>query len=377
MSEIEKPREQIFVTQATLPPFEEYVEEIKPLWKSHIITNMGEKHHTFETTLKEYLGIENISLYTNGHSALEGIIEAMELGSDGRKSIITTPYTFASTTHAIVRKGLTPVFADIKRDDYTIDPDSIRDVITEDVCAILPVHVYGMPCDIESIQQIADEFNLKVIYDAAHAFGAMWNGRSLASYGDASMLSFHATKVFNSIEGGAVCFADNKLEKPLNQWKNFGITGPESVEYVGGNAKLTEFNAAMGICNLRHIEESIEKRKSIFKRYYEKLKGVEGITLPNFPNKLEPNYSYMPVLLDKKYKSTRDELFKTLETDDIHARKYFYPLVTDYACYKDRFSANTPIAKNVADNILTLPIYPDLSLKDVDRICAIVAAPQR
>lgn len=367
----------ISVTQATLPPFDEYIEEIKPLWESHWITNMGEKHHEFELMLKEYLNAENISLYTNGHSALEGILEALQLGADGKKNVITTPYTFASTTHAIVRKGLNPVFADINETTFTIDPSSIEELITDDTCAILPVHVYGNPCDVESIQQIADKHGLKVIYDAAHAFGVKWKGESIIRFGDASILSFHATKVFNSIEGGAVCFADTDLEKPLNQWKNFGITGPESVEYIGGNAKLNEFSAAMGICNLRHIEESIAKRKKIFEAYFENLNEVPGIRVFKFPQDAKPNYSYMPILLDEEYVLTRNELFSILAENSILTRKYFFPLVTDYACYKDKFSSsNTPVAKKVADNILTLPMYPDLPLDEVDRICKLIKNPR-
>lgn len=338
---------------------------------------MGEKHHEFELMLKEYLNAENISLYTNGHSALEGILEALQLGADGKKNVITTPYTFASTTHAIVRKGLNPVFADINETTFTIDPSSIEELITDDTCAILPVHVYGNPCDVESIQQIADKHGLKVIYDAAHAFGVKWKGESIIRFGDASILSFHATKVFNSIEGGAVCFADTDLEKPLNQWKNFGITGPESVEYIGGNAKLNEFSAAMGICNLRHIEESIAKRKKIFEAYFENLNEVPGIRVFKFPQDAKPNYSYMPILLDEEYVLTRNELFSILAENSILTRKYFFPLVTDYACYKDKFSSsNTPVAKKVADNILTLPMYPDLPLDEVDRICKLIKNPR-
>lgn len=363
----------ITVTQATLPPFDEYIEEIKPLWESHWITNMGEKHHEFESLLKDYLDVDNISLYTNGHSALEGIIEAMELGSDGRKDVITTPYTFASTTHAIVRKGLNPVFADINDTNFTIDANSIEKLITKDTCAILPVHVYGNPCDAEAIQQIADKYSLKVIYDAAHAFGVKWKNESVVRFGDASILSFHATKVFNSIEGGAVCFADTNLEKPLNQWKNFGITGPESVEHIGGNAKLNEFSAAMGICNLRHIDESIEKRKKVFEAYYENLYGIPGIKVFSFPQEVKPNYSYMPILLDENYTLTRNELSSVLAENNILTRKYFFPLVTDYACYKNQFSSSsTPTAKKVADNILTLPMYPDLPLYEVSRICGLI-----
>ena len=263
----------IWVTRSSMPPLEEYVAEISHLWETHMLTNMGEKHLQFERDLRGYLGVDNIALFVNGHNALECIIEAMGLGSDGRRKVITTPYSFASTTHAIVRKGLEPVFADIKADDYTLDPSKVEELIDDETCAIVPVHVYGNLCDVDAIQEIADRHGLKVIYDAAHAFGVTREGVSAASFGDAAMFSFHATKVFNTIEGGAVCFRDPGLKVLLDQWKNFGITGVESVEYVGGNAKMNEFCAAMGICNLRHLSGEIAKRRAVAERYWERLRA--------------------------------------------------------------------------------------------------------
>lgn len=362
----------ILVARSSMPPFEEYTKEIAPLWESHWLTNMGEKHHQLESDLKSYLGIDNIALFVNGHSALECVLEAMDLHG----KVITTPYTFASTTHAIVRKGLTPVFGDIRPDDYTLDPDKIEALIDDDTCAILPVHVYGNMCDVDAIQAIADRHGLKVIYDAAHSFGARRNGVSSAAFGDASMFSFHATKVFNTIEGGAVCFPDPSLKTCLNQWKNFGITGTESVEYVGGNAKMNEFSAAMGICNLRHLDEEIAKRKTVAERYWERLSGVDGIKLC-IPDErhIRPNYAYMPVVFEDEFGATRDQVFAALAGDDIHARKYFYPLTSDYECYRGRFdSSATPVAAHAASHVLTLPMYADLALEDVDRICDIVLA---
>ncbi len=358
----------ILVTRSSMPPLEEFVREIEPLWESHWLTNMGEKHHQLERSLKEYLGVENIALFTNGHSALECVFEAM--GLHGK--VITTPYTFASTTHAIVRKGLTPVFADIRPDDYTLDPGLIEDLIDEDTCAIVPVHVYGNLCDVDAIQDIADRHGLKVIYDAAHAFGVRRGDVSSASFGDASMFSFHATKVFNTIEGGAVCFRDPGLRDLLNQWKNFGITGPEDVEYVGGNAKMNEFCAAMGICNLRHLDDEIAKRRVVAERYWEHLDGVAGIRVCRPKEGTTSNYAYLPVVFEDEFGSTRDDVYMALKREGVFSRKYFYPLITDFACYRGRFdSSSTPVAAHVADRVLTLPMYADLPLDEVDHICRV------
>lgn len=359
------------VTRSSMPPLDEYVEEIAPLWESHWLTNMGEKHAEFENRLKDYLNVENICLYTNGHSALECALEALQL----QGKVITTPYSFASTTHAIVRKGLTPVFADIKPEDCTINPDEIEKLIDADTCAIVPVHVYGNLCDVDAIQEIALKHNLKVVYDAAHAFGVEKDGKSAASFGDMSMFSFHAAKVFNTIEGGALCFADPNLKPVLDQWKNFGITSPETVEYIGGNAKMNEFCAAMGICNLRHLPDEISKREAIAKRYWSNLDNIEGIRLFKPPAGIKSNYSYMPVLFERPFRINRNEVFGLLDKEGIKTRKYFYPLISEYDCYSGKFdSSQTPVAKHVSDHILTLPMYADLSLPDVDRICDIIIA---
>lgn len=365
----------ITVTKSSMPPLEEYIAEIAPLWRSHWLTNMGEKHSEFERQLKKRLRVNNIALFTNGHAALECVFEAMEL----RGKVITTPFTFASTVHAIVRKGLEPVFADINPNNFTINPESVERLIDDDTCAIVPVHVYGNLCDINAIDQLASDRGIRVIYDAAHAFGVerfdpisnKW--RNVASDGDASMFSFHATKAFNTIEGGAVCFRDAKLKPILDQWKNFGITGPESVEYVGSNAKMNEFCAAMGICNLRHFDEEIGKRRRIAERYWELLSDVRGILLCKPNDNVRYNYAYLPVVFDDSFGATRDEVFNTLANEGIGARKYFFPLVSDYDCYRERFdSSATPIAKWVSQRVLTLPLYADLEIHDVDQICRIV-----
>lgn len=358
----------IKVTQSSMPKFEEYTEEIKELWQSHWLTNMGLKHRQFEYDLMKYLNVGNVKLFTNGHLALECILTAMNLEGE----VITTPFTFASTTHAIVRCGLTPVFCDINKEDYTMDVDKLESLISEETCAIVPVHVYGNVCNMKEIERIAKKYNLKVIYDAAHTFGIKVNGVGIGNFGDASMFSFHATKVFNTIEGGAVTYNESKLSKVLDDLKNFGITGPESVKYVGGNAKMNEFQAAMGICNLKHVEEEIRKRKTVVERYRKNLGNVKGIKLCKPQDGVESNYAYFPVVFDG-YKLSRDEVFELLKEENIIARKYFYPLTNKFECYKDRFdSGKTPVAEYISNNVLTLPLYADLNLSDVDRICNII-----
>ena len=362
--------ETINVTRSSLPPFEEYCEEIRSIWDSHWLTNMGEKHQRLEQTLQETLGIRNVVLLTNGHLALENILEALDLHGE----IITTPYTFASTTHAIVRCGCTPVFCDIEPETYTIDPAKIEALITDRTVAILPVHVYGNLCDVEAIDRIAKKHGLKVIYDAAHAFGVRKDGVSSACFGDASMFSFHATKVFHTIEGGALCFADDALRQRICDLKNFGIHGPEEVPFVGGNAKMNEFCAAMGLCNLRHLDDWMAMRKAVVERYRAHLEGVPGIRLNREQPGVSSNYAYFPVVFDG-YRYTRDEVFARLGAENIVARKYFYPITNSFDCYRGHpgFDPDaTPIARYIGDRVLTLPLYPELALEDVDRICEII-----
>lgn len=368
----------ILVTRSSMPPLEEYVEEIAPLWESRWLTNMGAEHGKLEAMLKERLRVANLALFTNGHSALECILESLGLPKGGE--VVTTPFTFASTTHAIVRKGLVPVFADVRESDLTLDPEAVEAAITPRTCAIVPVHVYGNLCDVDALADIAERHGLALVYDAAHAFGverlnpATGEWESAASFGDASMFSFHATKVFNTIEGGCVCFRDSLLYDVLNQWKNFGITGPEDVEHVGGNAKMNEFCAAMGVCNLRHLDGEIAKRKAVAERYWENLENVPGLTALRPAEGVRHNYAYLPVLFDPQaFGATRDDVFDALAAEGIGARKYFYPLVSDFACYRSVYSSDrTPVAKRAAERVLTLPMFADLALSDVDRICAIV-----
>lgn len=363
-------KKNILVTQSSMPKIEEYIEEIRDIWETRWLTNMGSKHKQLQAELTKYLGVENLDLLTNGHLALELTIQAMGLTGE----VITTPFTFASTTHAIVRNGLTPVFCDINPVDYTIDVDKIESLITEKTSAIVPVHVYGYICDVETIKLIADKYNLKVIYDAAHTFGVKYKGRGIGSFGDASCFSFHATKVFNTIEGGAVCFSDEALGEEIYNLKNFGIRGPETVSGVGANAKMNEFCAAMGLCNIRHIDEEIIKRKAIVERYRERFSTIKGIKLSPIQEDVVSNYAYFPIVIDEEvFGKNRDCVAEQLAKEGVFARKYFYPLTNAFDCYKDRFSVdNTPVALDVSKKVLTLPLYADLSLVDVDRICNII-----
>ena len=360
----------INVTKSSMPAKEEYLKEIESIWDTHILTNMGPKHAQLQKELKDYLQTENVELLTNGHMALELSLQAMNLQGE----VITTPFTFASTTHAIIRSGLTPVFCDIDPDDFTIDVNKIENLITDRTCAILPVHVYGNICDVEALQKIADQYGLKLLYDAAHTFGETYKGTGIGNFGDASCFSFHATKVFNTIEGGAVTFKDRKLGERLYDLKNFGIHGPESVTAVGANAKMNEFCAAMGLCNLRHVDEEIAKRKMIYDRYTERLSGTNGLKLNAVQKDVRPNYAYYPVVFEEKqFGSTRDEVFAELQKHDIYARKYFYPLTNSFECFNGKYDVSqTPEALHISRRILTLPLYADLDPADADRICDII-----
>ena len=362
----------ILVTRSSMPPMEEYIEEIKELWETHWLTNMGAKHKQFQADLTDYLGVDHVELLTNGHMALELTLQAMNLQGE----VITTPFTFASTTHAIVRNGLTPVFCDIDPVTYTMDAGKIESLITDRTCAIMPVHVYGNVCDVEEIDRIANKYELKVIYDAAHSFGEMYQGKGIGTFGNASCFSFHATKVFNSIEGGAVCYKDEELGEKLYQLKNFGIHNAEEVTGVGANAKMNEFCAAMGLCNLRHVEEEIAKRKKVVERYMQRLQDVPGIQLNTYQKDVKQNYAYFPVVFDEKaFGVSRNEVFQHLAEHGIGARKYFYPLTNSFECFNKAFDVmQTPVALHIAKRVLTLPLYADLPVEDVDRICDLIVS---
>lgn len=364
-------KEHILVTKSSMPPLEEYVKEIEDIWDTHWMTNMGIKHERFQKELIKYLGVENIDLLTNGHMALELSLQALELQGG---EVITTPFTFASTTHAIVRNGLTPVFCDINADDYTIDVSKLENLITDRTCAILPVHVYGNVCNVEEIERVALKHNLKVIYDAAHTFGVEYKGKGIGTFGDVSCFSFHATKVFNCIEGGAVCFRSKHFGEKIYQLKNFGIRNQEIVDGIGANAKMNEFCAAMGLCNLKYIDEEINKRKKVVERYRERLSDVEGIKLNGVQSNVKPNYAYFPVVINEKlFGNNRNQVYSALEKNGIYARKYFYPLTNTFDCFHGIYDVSkTPVAYEISKRILTLPLYADLELNDVNRICDII-----
>lgn len=360
----------IYVTKPYLPPKEEYCSYLDQIWSGNILTNMGPLHNQLEKKLRSFLEVPYVMLFTNGHTSLELLIEAMHLTGE----VITTPFTFASTTHAIVRNGLTPVFCDIRRDDFTIDPEKIEECITEKTSAIVGVHVYGNPCDVQAINRIAERHHLKVIYDAAHAFGECIDGIGIGNFGDETIFSFHATKVFHSVEGGAVVLKDMDMGFRLHQLRNFGITGEEKISSIGANAKMSEFHAAMGLCVLDHFAELIAARKERVLYYEKLLEGIPGIVFNKRHENVTYNYGYMPVLFsDGASGEMRNYVCSALNKEKIYPRKYFFPLTSSCEAYKLHFPIQeTPIATSIASNILCLPLYPDLSFEDIERICGII-----
>lgn len=367
----------IYVTKATMPSYEEYIDAIKCLWDSHMLTNMGEHHKMLENQLKQFLGVPGILLFSNGHMALELALQAMNLSGE----VITTPFTFASTTHAIVRNRLKPVFCDINPNDYTMDTDHLESLITNQTTAIVPVHVYGNVCNVKAIEHIAKKYDLKVIYDAAHAFGVTVDGAGIGTFGNASIFSFHATKAFNTIEGGAVVLSDKALGYKLYKLKNFGIMDEETIDGVGANAKMNEFQAIMGLCNLKRFEEDTNKRKLLVETYRNRLGRIDGIQILKDQRdaNIKSNYTYFPVVFDEKtFGYSRNEICEQLNKENIYPRKYFYPLTNSFQCYQGRFDINqTPVALHIAKRVLTLPLYTDLTIEEVDNICDIILSIQR
>lgn len=366
----EKP---VYVVKPSLPPLEEYVREICDMWETGILTHTGPKHVRLQSELEKFMEADHVSLFANGHLALELGIEALGLSGE----VITTPFTFGSTVQAVLRNGLTPVFCDINAYDYTIDCDKIEALITDKTSAILPVHVYGNLCDADRIRSIADRYHLRVIYDAAHAFGEVYKGRSVAALGDMSMFSFHATKVFHTVEGGCLTFSDAYADKIpyLNGLKQFGqILHTDETPYTGTNAKMTEMHAAMGLCNLAHVKTYIKKRKLVADRYRMRLDGIAGIRLCPVQEGVVSNYAYVPVVFEhEKTGISRDEIQVYLEKHHIFARRYFYPLCSEFACcIRKGLKAHVPVASYISRRVLTLPCYPDLEIKDVDRICDLI-----
>lgn len=370
---------QINVTTPLMPNLDVYIKKLQQIWESKWITNNGQMTIALQKALQERMGCE-VELFVNGHMALDIAVKALQLQGE----VITTPYTFASTTHALVMNGCTPVFCDIKPEDYTIDENKIEALITEKTTAIVPVHVYGCICNVEKIEKIAAKYDLKVIYDAAHAFDVKLNGKNIASYGDVSMFSFHATKVFNTIEGGALAFKKNDMfANSIRSLRNFGIENEESVISVGLNAKMNEFAGAMGLCNLPLMNEALKRRKQIANQYLETLRQIKGIKTLDYTKMakrgIEYNYAYMPIQVNEEQACySRDELHDFLITKGIGTRKYFYPLVTDFECYRGKFrNANIPIAQETAKQILTLPMSASMSDEDVKRICNALHEMQR
>lgn len=363
--------EKIYVTRPLLPPFEEYVNELRDVFDARFLTNAGPKHQKLEALLKDYLGVKNISLFTNGHMALIVAIKALGLKGE----IITTPFTYASTTHAIAECGCTPVFCDIDPTTLTMDVKKAEQLITERTVALLPVHVYGTACDVKALRRLADKYSLKLIYDAAHTFGVKIDGQGIGNFGDISMFSFHATKVYNTVEGGGLTYADASLKEKIEAIHAFGFkNGSVNADYIGTNAKMTEVSAAMGICNLRHVDDAIESRRKTAEIYDSMLSGIDGITLLHKQPGVESNYAYYPVLFCKeKCGISRDEAAEALQRNDIFPRKYFYPLTSDFNCYKGKFDRGvTPVADHAAENVLVLPLYAGLSSDDAKRICNII-----
>ena len=355
----------IYVTQPYLPPLEEFDEYLKKIWESKWLTNNGQFHQELEKKLCEFLGVKYISLFSNGTLALITALQALRITGE----VITTPFSFVATTHSLWWNGIKPVFCDIDPGSFNLDPDKIEAAITPQTTAILPVHVYGNPCRVEQIQKIADTYGLKVIYDACHTFGEMVNQNSILNYGDLSVLSFHATKVFTTFEGGAIVCHDEKMKRRIDYLKNFGFADEVTVVAPGINAKMNELQAAFGLLQLKYIDKAIQKRKRIALLYREKLKGLKGITLLHEKPEVNYNYSYFPVLIDsEEYNLTRDEVYSLFKEHNIFSRRYFYPLISSFPTYKGLPSAepsNLPVAEKIANQILCLPIYPDLAEEDV------------
>jgi dTDP-4-amino-4,6-dideoxygalactose transaminase len=366
-----------YVTKPALPPLNEFLPYLKEIWDSRILTNNGPFHQQFEKELAEYLGVKYVSLFSNGTLALVTALQALRITGE----VITTPFSFVATTHALWWNNIKPVFVDIEPEYFTLDPEKIEAAITPQTTAILAVHVYGNPCRVGAIQKIADTYGLKVIYDAAHAFGVKVNGESILNFGDLSVLSFHATKVFNTFEGGAIICHDEKTKRRIDFLKNFGFADEVTVVEPGINAKMNEFQAALGLLQLKHVEEYIAKRKAVAEKYRNELKNVKGIGfLDDIPG-VKHSYTYFPVLIDEKiYGESRDEVYEKLKKHNIYSRRYFYPLISRFPTYRSLPSAkpaNLHVAEKIAAKVLCLPIYPELKSKVIDKISKIFKTHER
>lgn len=361
----------IYVTQPYLPPLEEFIPYLEQIWENKQLTNNGPFHQQLEKELCEYLGVEYISLFTNGTIALVTALQALEISGE----VITTPYSFVATAHSLLWNNITPVFVDIDPLTMNLDPEKIEAAITPQTSAILPVHCYGNPCNVERIQQVADRHDLRLIYDAAHAFGVEYKGESLLKHGDLSVLSFHATKVFNTFEGGAIVCHDVDTKKRIDYLKNFGFADEVTVMASGINGKMSELNAAFGLLQLKHIDIAIEKRRVIYERYMKALNSAKGITLPQLSSDTVNNYSYFPLLVGGEYPILRDELYSRLKEQDVYCRRYFYPLISSMQMYHGFASSdevNLKKATRIADQVLCLPIYPGLTESEQQRVIDVI-----
>jgi dTDP-4-amino-4,6-dideoxygalactose transaminase len=361
----------IYVTQPLLPPLEEFIPYLEQIWASKILTNGGLFHQQLEQALCDYLGVKHISLFTNGTLALITALQALRIAGE----VITTPYSFVATTHALLWNDIKSVFVDIDPITLNLDPDRIEAAITPQTTAIMPVHCYGRPCDVDRIEKIADDYGLKVIYDAAQAFGVQYHGSSVLSYGDLSVLSFHATKVFNTFEGGAIVCNDAKIKQRIDHLKNFGFVDEVTVVAAGINGKMSEINAAFGLLQLKGIDEALKKREAIDTRYRKALAAIKGILCLPVTGGKSANYTYFPILVQSEYPLSRDALYQHLMDNGIYTRRYFYPLISDFPMYRGLPSAahsNLPVARKAASEVICLPIYPSLSDEQVDFILDLI-----
>jgi len=361
----------IYVTRPHLPPFSEFIPYLEEIWESKWLTNAGPFHQKLEKELASYLGIEHLNLFANGTLALVIALQSLRITGE----VITTPFSFVATTHSLLWNGIKPVFVDIDPETFNLDPEKIEAAITPYTTAILPVHVYGRPCNVEKIQKIADIYGLKVIYDAAHAFGVNYKGSSLLKHGDLSILSFHATKVFTTCEGGAIVCPDSKIKKRIDDLKNFGFANETTIVAPGINAKMNEIQAALGLLQLKYINRAIDRRREIDRQYRDELSSVSNMTCPPLPADTIYNHAYFPILIGKGYPLSRDELYDKLRQNGIYARRYFYPLISEFPMYRGLPSAvpsNIPVAKKVAGQVLCLPIYPTLENESITKIISII-----
>lgn len=357
----------VFVTRPSLPPLEELLPYLDQIWTNHQLTNGGPFHQQLEQALCKYLGVEHISLFANGTLALMAALQALRVTGE----VITTPYSFVATSHALLWNGIKPVFVDISPDSLDLDPELIEEAITPQTTAILPVHVYGRPCDADRIQAIADLYGLKVIYDAAHAFGVEDDGGSILRYGDLSIISFHATKVFTTFEGGAIISPDEKTKRRIDYLKNFGFADEVTVVAPGINGKMNEFQAAVGLVQLHHIDANLHERSEIDRYYREALADVRGVSCLRLPSSRKHNFSYFPVLIDPAYPISRDAIYQRLKDIGVHARRYFFPLISEFPMYRGLPSARPerlPVAQATSARILCLPIYPGLEKYQLEKI---------